>query len=576
MERRLSAILAADVVGYSRLMEQDEVGTLAALKSLRKEILGPLIDEHGGQIVKLMGDGFLVRFPSAVAAVECALAWQDGRISASASSNALQFRIGVNLGDVVIDEEDIFGDGVNIAARLESLCQPGGVCISDIVHQNVVGRLETVFEDRGEAALKNINRKVRIWSWPIGTAVGGRVPSEKASPPEKFLLAILPFINLSSDPEVTQFAEGLTRDLVTEIGKFSLFSVTAPAAHNRGANRDAGALDVSRDLGAQYVLDGTVQVAGQRIRVSAQVTDVEMATQIWADRYNGSTEDLFTLQDDVTHKISGNLFHPLMKHAAQRARIKSQIGAKTYDRYLHCWHLIERPTAAGIEEARVDCEKIIDSDPDFVLVYELLAWVNIHGALNGWVEDPQVALSEAREAALRGISLDEKEAYLRSGLGMAEGLRGNIDASLRESQAAIDANPYDAEYPTFMGASLAFAGRLDEALAAFEKADRLSPGYPPIALFQGTAYLLAEQPGGAKAHLEQSLMTLPEYNWIRVCLAAALVALGQPDAARREVARLIDEAPRLTQGYLRTLLTPVNSQACDSLIVALQEAGLPE
>lgn len=570
MERRLVAILAADVVGYSRLMGEDEAGTLAALKLLRKEIIEPLVAEHNGHIVKLMGDGFLVQFSSAVNAVTCALAWQDGRLD-SAGGKTLKFRIGVNLGDVVIDEEDIYGDGVNIAARLEALCEPGGICISDMVLQSLVGKLDDVFQDLGETALKNIDRKVRVWCWSSDGVWGSLPTAVTALPPSKFSVAILPFANLSTDPEQTQFAEGLTRDLVTEIGKFSLFSVTAPAS----LERNASAFEIGRSLAAQYVLDGTVQAVGQRVRVSVQVTDVETATQIWANRYDGSAEDLFAFQDEVTRKACGNLFQPLMKHAAARARIDSRSGAKTYDLYLHCWHLIERPTAAGIEEARVVCETVIETDPGFALIYEILAWVNIHAALNGWTDDPAVALREARDDALRGIAMDETEGYVRSGLGMAEGLLGNMEVSLRESQAAIDANPYDAEYLTFKGATLAFAGRLEEALAALDQADKLSPGYPPIGLFRGTAYVIAGMPDKARPLLEQTLMVLPEFNWIRACLVVCWVELRRLDLARQEVSTLVDRAPRLTQSYLRQLLISAPSVATERLIEALRAAGLP-
>jgi TolB-like protein len=307
VERRLAAILAADVVGYSRLMGADEGGTHARLKALRQELIDPKIAEHRGRVVKRTGDGALVEFASAVDAVRCAVEIQQvmaARNRDIAEAQRIEFRVGINLGDVIVEEGDLFGDGVNIAARLEGLAQPGGVCISDVVHQMVRARLDLAFEDLGEQRVKNIALPVRVWHWandapPVSSA------EQFAAPllPNKPSLAVLPFDNLSRDPEQEYFSDGLTEDLITDLSQLSALFVTSRHAVFQYKGRPAPPRQVANDLGVRYVLEGSVRRAANRVRINAQLIDATTGFHLWAQRYDRDFEDIFNLQDEIVHTI---------------------------------------------------------------------------------------------------------------------------------------------------------------------------------------------------------------------------------------------------------------------------------
>jgi adenylate cyclase len=296
--RRLAAILAADVVGYSRLMGEDEAGTLAALRAHRAEIFDPVIAERGGRLVKLMGDGALVEFPSAVDAVEAALAIQQ---RVAAGDGSIRLRIGVNLGDIIIDGDDIYGDGVNVASRLERLAEPGGICISSIVHESIGNRIEAEFRDAGAHEVKGIDRPIRVWRWPAeGAARADRAP---LALPEKPSIAILPFDNMSSDPEQEFFAEGIAEDIITELSKFRSLFVIARNSSFAFKGQALEVKEVGRRLGVRYVVEGSVRRAGNRVRITAQLIDALDDTHLWAEHYDRELEDIFAVQDEVTHAM---------------------------------------------------------------------------------------------------------------------------------------------------------------------------------------------------------------------------------------------------------------------------------
>ncbi len=573
MERRLAAILAADIVGYSRLMGQDEAGTLAALRSLRDGLVSPLVAQHRGRIVKQMGDGFLVEFASAVDAVTCALAWQSQE-----QDQNFQVRIGINLGEIVFEEGDIYGDGVNIAARLEQVAEPGGICISDLVYQTVAGRLDgpadRTFRDLGQLSLKNIDRKVRAWHWNSGTKKPS-VPTVEPKPTaSKISLAIRPLTCLSRDPAHRDFAEGLTRELIIELGRFSVFSAVADWGEG-GEETPGDARSSSHALGAQYLLDGTLQASSRRIRISLQVTEVASGEQVWTERFDGDPEDLLDFQDEVTPKICGLLYYPLFSHAGKQAHRRAGDASGIHDLQLKAFHLIEHPTEAGVKEAHAVCLQVLDLDPGFALIHEQLAWVHIHSAFNAWVPEPQVALREARRVALRGVALDQREAYLRQALGLVDCLLGRVESGLEEARLAIRLNPYDVEFQTFLGASLTFIGRHDEAMEAFRQAEQLSADYPPTHLFKGTAYLFAGQPDQAAPLLQRLLNVLPEYNWGLVCLAACQALLGEREDAEDSLAILHRQGRGMGAGYIRALLSRCQPAYAEKLLSALSGFDLP-
>ena len=392
---------------------------------------------------------------------------------------------------------------------------------------------------------------------------------------QKISIAVLPIDCLSTDPELSYLADGITRELITELGRFSAQEMVAAATMFAYKGRPIDLREVSREVGADYVLEGNLQSAAGRLRISAQITDAESGRQIWGNRYDGATDDPFAFQDEVIGKISANLYHPLMKAAAQRARDLPRDAPDIQTLYMQSHHHVERPTAAGMAEARRVCEQIIAIDPTFPLVYEHLAWVNLHSAYNGWVDDPWAGFQKAKDYAEQGIAHEEMDGYLRSALGLAEVYLGNFKRGLAELQMAGSINPNDAEYPAWLGIGLTVVGRLAEAQSAFDEANRLSPGYHPIDLFRGDAYFAAGNPRAALPHYDAFLTVLPEYNWALVGKAAAHSECQEPAAAQAAVARLQEQGPRITCDYLKRLLQARQPAVVDRLLTALEAAGLP-
>ena len=349
-QRRLAAIVSADVAGYSRLMGQDESGTLAALKALRQEVIDPAITRHGGRIVKTTGDGLLLEFPSVVNAVRCAVEVQAAmadRTAGIAEDRCIAFRLGINIGDIIVEGDDIFGDGVNVAARLQEIAPPGGICISSRVHEDVRDRLDTVFDDGGTQTLKNIARPVQVWRWQPGrTAPSQPTPPPTALPlPDKPSIAVLPFQNMSGDPEQEYFADGMVEDIITALSRFkSLFVI----ARNSSFTYKGKAVDirqVGRELGVRYVLEGSVRKAANRLRISGQLIDASTGGHLWADHFDGVLEDVFELQDRVTSSVVGAIAPKLEQAETERAMRKPTESLDAYDCFLRAmahYHLFTK------------------------------------------------------------------------------------------------------------------------------------------------------------------------------------------------------------------------------------------
>jgi TolB-like protein/class 3 adenylate cyclase len=338
-QRRLAAIVSADVAGYSRLMGRDESGTLAALKAVRQEVVDPTIAMHGGRIVKTTGDGLLLEFPSVVNAVRCVVEVQTAmadRTAEIAEDRRIAFRIGINLGDIIVEGDDIFGDGVNVAARLQEIALPGGICISNRVHDDVRDRLDTAFDDGGTQTLKNIARPVQVWRWHPGTAVSPPpATANSALPlPDKPSIAVLPFQNMSGDPEQEYFADGVVEDIITALSRFKALFVIARNSSFTYKGRSPDIRQVGRELGVRYVLEGSVRRAGGRVRVTGQLIEAESGTHIWADRFEGAIEDVFDLQDEVATSVVGAIAPQLERAEEKRARQKPTEQLRSYDLYL--------------------------------------------------------------------------------------------------------------------------------------------------------------------------------------------------------------------------------------------------
>ena len=386
--RRLAAILAADVVGYSRLMAGNEGGTLAALKHFRESLFNPAVASHNGRIVKLIGDGTLVEFASVVDAVECAVHVQNSVAARvlSPGEPGIQLRIGINLGDVIIDGDDIYGDGVNVAARLEPLADPGGVCISSIVHEGVGNRIDNAFQDCGRVQVKNIDRPISIWKWRPGhTTVAAPAPERHAAPS----IAVLPFDNMSSDPSKDYFSDGVTEDIITDLAKVAGLIVIARNSSFAYKGKRFDIREVARELNVRFVLEGSIRHAANRVRVTAQLIDADNGAHLWAERYDRDLTDIFAVQDDVTQKIVSALKVTLSP--AEKARI-AEAGVTNVE--AHDCHIRARELLLGatqnheiFEQALVLLNRAVELDPNYAQAYAALAWAYVLDFNNQWSQD---------------------------------------------------------------------------------------------------------------------------------------------------------------------------------------------
>jgi adenylate cyclase len=587
LERRLAAILAADVVGYTRLMGADEAGTLRRLTELRQEILELLINEHHGRVVKLMGDGLLVEFASVVDALACAVAWQN-RVSeqevATEEDKRLQFRIGINLGDVIVEGEDIHGDGVNVASRLEGLAEPGGIYLSDDAYRQVRGKVEAEFEDLGELALKNVAEPVRVYR--VATAVSGTASAKPASRPlslpEKPSIAVLPFTNMSGDPEQEFFADGISEDLITALSKIRWFFVIARNSTFTYKGQAVEVTQVARELGVRYVIEGSVRKAGNRVRITAQVVEAASGNHLWAERYDRDLKDIFALQDEMAQTIVGAVEPELSaaerEHAARKPP-ESLDAWETYQRGL--WHLWSFTRDDNAETQRV-LRRAQELDPSFVTAYAFESYSHYLDAMLGFSEAPDESLAAALTAAKRALALDDKDPVAYFALGRVYMMHGKHDASVVELETAISINPSFAMAYHGLGSALMLSGRLEEAAEALDKAIRLSPRDPVLwgmMCFRSVTcsllqqYEAAAEWGRRAAHEPRAAKG---GYWAYAVLASALGNLGQAAAAREALGEALRQKPDLSLTYLEKTLPTKEPGGLDPYLAGLRKAGLPE
>ena len=388
VERRLAAILAADVVSYSRMMGTDEEGTLAALKAYRRELIDPKIAEHRGRIVKTTGDGLLVEFASVVDALRCAVEFQRGMAERNVEvprEKLIEFRVGIHQGDIIIDGGDIFGDGVNVAARLEGLAEPGGICVSGRVQEDARGKIDIVFEDAGEQLLKNIERPVRVYRMRPNSAALSHQPALVL--PDKPSIAVLPFQNMSGDPEQDYFADGIVEDIITALSRFRNLFVIARNSSFTYKGRAVDVKQVSRELGVRYVLEGSVRKATNRVRITGQLIDATTGAHLWADRFDGTLEDVFDLQDQVTVSVVSAIAPTLEQVEIERAKRKPTASLVAYDYFLRGTASLHQGTKEAISEALRLFYQAIELDREFSSAYGMAAWCYVVRKTNGWMQD---------------------------------------------------------------------------------------------------------------------------------------------------------------------------------------------
>jgi TolB-like protein len=474
MARRLAAILAADVVGYSRLMGADETGTLRRLTELRQQVLEPLVADYHGRIVKLMGDGILVEFASVVDAVTCAVAWQNDvaqREAAADEDKRLMFRIGINLGDVIVEEDDIHGDGVNIATRLEGLAEPGSICLSGDAYRQAKGKVEINFEDLGEHDLKNIAEPVRVYQI-AGDGAEAAPAKAPLTLPDKPSIAVLPFDNMSGDPEQEYFSDGITEDIITELSRFkNLFVIARNSTFAfKGQAVNVGA--VGAKLGVAYVVEGSVRKAGNRVRVTAQLVEAKSGNHIWAERYDRDLEDIFAVQDELVHEIAVAVPEQLNVAAIDRARRRNVENLSAYDHVLRGEWLLNQEY--GSLEARGLFEKAIEIDPSCARAYTRLAAIHAYSIFSHGASVNEAA-EMARLNAERALEIDPTDPAIQAIVAEAYIMVGEHDLARRHIEMAIKLNPNEYAVMNFAGIVLMYLGDHDEALMWLQRLSRHDP-----------------------------------------------------------------------------------------------------
>jgi TolB-like protein/class 3 adenylate cyclase len=483
VERRLAAILAVDVAGYSRLMGADEEGTLAALRAVRRELGDPKIAEHRGRIVKTTGDGLLAEFASVVDAVRCAVEVQREMIARNAAAPAarrIEFRMGINVGDIIIEDGDIFGDGVNIAARLEALAEPGGICLSAAAHEQVRDRLDIAFDDLGEQQVKNITRPVRTYGVALGASSRAALPAGAPLPlPDKPSLVVLPFQNMSGDPEQEYFADGMVEEITTAIARLPWLFVIARNSAFTYKGRPVDVKQVAQELGVRYVLEGSVRKAGNRVRITGQLIDTATGAHIWANRFDGTFDDIFELQDQVASSVAGAIEPKLRQSEIERARRKPTANLTAYDLYLHALAQSYRYTEEGAAEAVVLARQALAIDPSYAPAAALVGWCRYQQRVQGWGALSDEDVVEACRLARQAIEAERDDAdTIWQAAWTLFLLAGEAAMAAAALDRALALNPNAAHAWLARGHIHASRNQPEAAIEAIERARRLSPFDP--------------------------------------------------------------------------------------------------
>jgi len=582
VERRLAAILAGDVAGYSRLMGADEEGTLARLNAHRREFLEPTIAEHRGRIVKRTGDGILIEFASAVDAARCAVQQQRGMAQRNANVPAdqrIELRIGIHVGDIMIEEGDIFGDGVNIAARLESIAQPGGICISDDTYRQVRGKLDLNFQDSGEQELKNIARPVRVYQLrPDAPASPGKAPASGLALPDKPSIAVLAFQNLSGDLEQEFFADGIAEEIITALSKAHWLFVIARNSSFTYKGKSVDVRQLGRELGVRYVLEGSVRKAGNRVRITAQLIDATDGHQVWADRYDRALEDIFAVQDEITRSIIGAIAPGIVAAEIQRTHGKDTAELGQWERVMRAhWH-VQRLTREDFLEAFRLIDEVLRRDPNNALALADLAYNWHFGGLFGWIEDP-VAMERMGEAARRAVAADDQDAMAHTALALYELFSNRHDDAIRRSLRAIALDPNSSFARGNLGVAYSFGGEPDRSLTALGEAMRLSPRDFLMVIWHTASawsHLHAERFAEAVNCAKQAIEFNPAFPDAYCTLAASAAHLGDMVEARAALDIFVRLLPGLTLGDPR-LIRPFRRPADrERFLTGLRKAGLSE
>ncbi len=579
VQRRLAAILVADVVGYSRLMEQDETGTLDRLKALRRELFEPKTKEYGGRIFKTTGDGALVEFKSAVDAVNSAVDIQQSlalRNQDEPNKQQIGLRIGISLGDVIVEGSDLYGNGVNVASRMEGLAEPGGICVSGNVHEHIGTSLDVNFEDLGEQSVKNIDRPVRCYRVHLESTSTVEPPLPL---PDKPSIAVLAFENMSGDPEQEYFADGITEDIITALSRIRQFFVIARNSTFVYKGHAVVVQTVAKELGVRYVLEGSVRKAANRVRITAQLIDGTTGNHVWAERYDRELEDIFEVQDEITTTVVGAIGPELERVEQERARVKPPENLHAWDLFQRgMWHLYRR-SEEDLDIALEQFEQAIVQTPDLAVAHagaEEACFFKISG---GYSDANEEMRTKMLSFGYRAVELDDLDAFTHLALGRALNLQGENEEAIATLENAVRLNPSFASAHFALGWAMIWGGHTSQAVSHIETAMRLSPHDPAFGQFLvrlSEVNLFERRPEAAVEWARKSLRQPNTQTSRWVLFASSLAQAGQIDEAHQAVHSLLRLTPGYTIATARDIWRLADAATKEYFLDGLRKAGLPE
>jgi TolB-like protein/class 3 adenylate cyclase/Flp pilus assembly protein TadD len=587
VDRRLAAIFAGDIAGYSQLMGADEEGTLRQLKAHRKELIDPKITEHRGRIVKTTGDGMLVEFVSVVDAVRCAVDIQRGMAERNAdlpAETCIQFRVGINVGDIISDSNDIYGDGVNVAARLEALAEPGGIMVSRNVYDQVRDKLSFGFEDMGEQVVKNIARPIGVHrislaenAAPIVVKPAAATSQTESSTTDRPSIAVLPFANMSGDPEQEYFADGISEDIITGLSKLRWFFVIARNSSFTYKGKAVDVKRVARELGVRYVLEGSVRKGSNRVRITAQLIDAATNNHIWADRYDGELTDVFELQDGITKKVVSAIEPKLLEAEAVRSKSRAAENLGAWDLVMRANSLFWRLTKDEGEAAIAILRRAVERYPNYAPAHSMLAFMLLVSGYAAWTLselEPQVR--QAETLATRAATLDDSDPWAHLALGYVEFTRRHTEEAVQQFQRSIDLNPNFAAAHGYFGWALALDGQSDRAIPHLEQAIRMSPHDPQNAIFfvgLAAAHYLTGRYIEAVNLGRKAVQHRSTFTGGHRILCASLAQAGQLSEARVALQRLKELQPEISTAWIEKYV-PYSQGPMENFLEGMRKAGL--
>jgi len=582
MQSRLAAILAADMVGYSRLMGADAAGTVMRQKANRKELIDPAIKSHHGRIFKVTGDGFFVEFSSIVDAVKCAVEIQriiEAKQVDVPKDRRIYYRIGINLGEIIEDEGDIFGDGVNVAARIEGLAPPGGLCVADTVQENLRSQLDISFEDLGEQTLKNIERRVRVWKWSDISSPMVKEPASGtrlSSKDGRTSIAVLPFMNLTSTPGHEHLADGITEDLTTELSKIDSLYIVSRTSASAYKSKTIRATQIGEELGADYIIEGSVQTAGNSVRINAQLVETRSGGHLWAEKFDGSLDAILQFQDRITQKVVSALEVRFSEGEQVRLWRDEAADARAYEHFLRGRAYYKEYSRAGSARAKPQFQSALEITPRFVSALVGLARTHIEDATYGWSASREGSLAEAKRLLDTALSMNERHAAAHAELAHFLMISGDYEAARKQAQHATSIDPNSAEAQNVTAFIFLCLNLPGEALRYARNAIRLNPGAPEFYLtVMADAYVMLRRYEEALALLKRILARRPSWIMARASAAICHEAMGRHDEAHKIAMDILEMSPSFSVGrWRRCLLNPDRADTNESARM-LEAAGLP-